>query len=77
MKRLLLILVLALALAGCRKANDEDCKLNWRTLTSEVDSSILSAGDVANMVMNQKMLPGTVGEYVHQCLEEGYRPPGL
>jgi len=77
MKRLLLILVLALALAGCRKANDEDCKLNWRTLTSEVDSSILSAGDVANMVLNQKMLPGTVGEHVQQCLEEGYRPPGL
>ena len=77
MKRLLLILVLALMLAGCRKTNDADCKLNWRALTSEIDSSILSAGDVANMVMNQKMLPGTVGEYVQQCLEEGYRPPGL
>jgi hypothetical protein len=29
------------------------------------------------MVLNQKMLPGTVGEYVQKCLEEGYRPPGL
>ena len=77
MKRLLLILVLALMLAGCRKTTDKQCASNWRDLISGIDRSILTTGEIAGMILQQKMLPDTIGEYAQQCLEEGYRPPGL
>jgi len=76
MKRLLLILVLALMLAGCRKTNDEDCKLNWRAMPADT-IEFFGVGTIASKLLNEKHLPGTVGEYLQQCLEEGWRPAGL
>ncbi len=74
MKKLLVVAVLALALAGCRKTNDSACKTNWRELKSGVE---LSDSEVASFVLGQEMLPNSVGAYAQQCLREGWRPAGL
>jgi hypothetical protein len=81
MKKIALVVLLAFALGGCqeiniRKTNDADCLANWRHIFPDAHD-MLGAGAIASDLMNKKQLPNTVGEYLQQCLEEGYRPPGL
>jgi nitrous oxide reductase accessory protein NosL len=72
-KTMLVLVLLALLLAGCRKTNDADCATNWRHM--EVDPG--DEAMVVDLIMERHHLPDTVGEYLQECLEEGYRPSGL
>lgn len=74
MKRIVLALVFAsLLLAGCRKTNDAECASAWR----QMDVAAGDEGMIINLIMNNNHAPDTVGAYLRQCLEEGYRPPGM
>jgi hypothetical protein len=77
MKRLLVLAVVAVLLGACSpRTNDKDCLLNWNLQPKDA-IEFLGVGNVASQLLNEKQLPGTVGEYLQWCLEDGWRPPGL
>jgi hypothetical protein len=74
MKKLLIVLLVALALtlglAGCRSTNDSDCQYNWGEIYQPGDDRAV----IIQLVMNNRFPPDTVGDYLQQCLEDGWMP---
>lgn len=71
MKKLLLVLALALALTGCgRKTTDGECERAWSTLTNPGDNR----GTIVQLIMNSEWPTASVGYYLQNCMNEGWLP---
>lgn len=76
-KILFLVIVLGLLLSACgltRKTTDDECSRTWLAFSGDLD---LPTSSLVDFIWNTEPLPNTVGEYLHWCLEEEWRPIGL
>lgn len=60
-----------------RETNNSDCLSTWKDYATPDSIATLGVYYIVDLLLNTKMLPNTVGEYLQLCLEEGWRPPEL
>lgn len=84
MKKLIVVLVLTSILIGACGPSDTKCQLAWDqmgvgvyaldydTYEEYVDAFKAEAAMVASLIINKNHAPGTVGEILQKCINNGW-----